>query len=82
MDAEEREDDSSDRDSTLVDDEEDARVLLAEVLSGHGANVTAVASVAEALRAVQEDPPDVLVSDIGMPRPMALKTSTTARSEV
>ena len=36
----------------LVDDEEDARVLLAEVLSGHGAKVTTMASAAHALREV------------------------------
>ena len=51
----------------LVDDEEDARTLLAEVLQGHGAQVTAVASAEEALREIQANPPDILVSDIGMP---------------
>jgi signal transduction histidine kinase len=51
----------------LVDDEEDARGLLTEVLQGHGAQVIAVASAAEALREIQARPPDILVSDIGMP---------------
>ncbi len=51
----------------LVDDEEDARVLLAEVLIGHGAKVAAVASAADALREVLANSPDILVSDIGMP---------------
>ena len=51
----------------LVDDEDDARVLLAEVLTGHGAKVTAVASASDALREVLANPPDILVSDIGMP---------------
>ena len=51
----------------VVDDEPDARELLAAVLAHHGAAVTAAASVAEALAAVQESAPDVVVSDIGMP---------------
>jgi CheY-like chemotaxis protein len=51
----------------VVDDEPDARELLAAVLAHHGAAVTAAASVAEALAAVNESAPDVVVSDIGMP---------------
>jgi PAS domain S-box-containing protein len=51
----------------VVDDERDARLLLVAVLEGHGAVVVAVDSAAEALREIQRDAPDVLVSDIGMP---------------
>jgi PAS domain S-box-containing protein len=51
----------------LVDDEPDARELLAEVLEQHGAAVSAAASADEALRALRLDRPDVLVSDIGLP---------------
>jgi len=51
----------------VVDDEPDARVLLVAVLEGHGAQVKAVGSAAEALREIESDAPDVLVSDIGMP---------------
>ena len=51
----------------VVDDEPDARELLAAVLAHHGAAVTAASSVAEALAAVNESAPDVVVSDIGMP---------------
>ena len=51
----------------VVDDETDARELVAAVLTESGAHVIAVASVAEALRSVQRHRPDVLVSDIGMP---------------
>lgn len=51
----------------VVDDEVDARELVATVLEQYGAKVTAVASVAEALDAIEKLPPDVLVSDIGMP---------------
>ncbi|MEH1771178.1 MAG: PAS domain S-box protein [Nostoc sp.] len=50
----------------LVDDEPDTRELQAFVLSQSGANVTAVASALEALQALEQFTPDVLVSDIGM----------------
>jgi PAS domain S-box-containing protein len=51
----------------VVDDEPDARTLLVAVLESHGAEVTAVSSAAGALREIELNPPDVLVSDIGMP---------------
>jgi PAS domain S-box-containing protein len=51
----------------VVDDENDARELVTAVLSESGARVVAVSSVAEAVLAVMQHRPDVLVSDIGMP---------------
>lgn len=51
----------------VVDDEEDARVMLAKVLQKAGANVRTASSAAEALAAFQSSVPTVLVSDIGMP---------------
>ncbi|MBD1943201.1 response regulator [Coleofasciculus sp. FACHB-712] len=51
----------------VVDDEADSRDFLAIALEQYGARVTAVASVQEALLALQQVKPDVLVSDIGMP---------------
>ena len=51
----------------VVDDDHDARELVAAVLAEHGAGVTAVSSVTEALEAIQRGKPDVLVSDIAMP---------------
>ncbi|HEX8000945.1 MAG TPA: PAS domain S-box protein [Pyrinomonadaceae bacterium] len=51
----------------VVDDEPDARELLAIVLEKQGANVRAVSSAQEALDAIGTLKPDVLVSDIGMP---------------
>ncbi len=51
----------------VVDDEPDARELLAEVLRGDGAEVELAGSVAAALASFDERRPDVLVSDIGMP---------------
>lgn len=51
----------------IVDDEADAREFITAVLESHGINVTAVATGAEALAALEGFRPDVLVSDIQMP---------------
>jgi len=50
-----------------VDDDADARRLLNAVLTRCNAKVTVVATAAEALAAVRELRPDVLLSDIEMP---------------
>jgi PAS domain S-box-containing protein len=50
-----------------VDDDRDALSLLFEVLEAAGARVTIAHSAAEALAALEADPPDVLVADLGMP---------------
>ncbi|HEX5745986.1 MAG TPA: PAS domain-containing protein [Archangium sp.] len=51
----------------VVDDEEDNREVLKVMLEEYGAHVVTAASASEALRAVREGRPDLLVSDIGMP---------------
>jgi PAS domain S-box-containing protein len=51
----------------VVDDEPDAREPVRRVLEEAGAEVVAVASAEEAMEAVRQQRPDVLVSDIGMP---------------
>jgi CheY-like chemotaxis protein len=51
----------------VVDDEPDARELLKMILSRSGAEVVAAESVERALKALDENIPHVLVSDIGMP---------------
>jgi len=54
----------------VVDDETDARELVATLLEQCGAKVTAVASAQEALAAVsseQQKGPDILISDVSMP---------------
>ena len=51
----------------LVDDEADARELLTEILVRRGALVTAVGCAADALSEIHKSPPEILVSDIGMP---------------
>jgi signal transduction histidine kinase/ActR/RegA family two-component response regulator len=55
----------------VVDDEDDARELLATALTQYGADVAAVSSAAEAYTLLTatppQDRPDVMVIDIGMP---------------
>ena len=51
----------------VVEDDDDSRSLLSMVLKQYGANVTAASSAAEALKALERAPADVLISDIGMP---------------
>jgi CheY-like chemotaxis protein len=51
----------------VVDDEPGAREVIAAVLTQYGATTTTVASAAEAMVALQQLRPDVLVSDISMP---------------
>ena len=50
----------------VVDDEADARNLIAAVLQGRGAQVFMAASAAEALAMLQAERPDVVLSDISM----------------
>jgi PAS domain S-box-containing protein len=54
-------------DVLLVDDEPDARELIAAVLESEGATVRAVASVNEALEELRRARPAVLLTDIGLP---------------
>ena len=51
----------------VVDDNADGRTVTSLVLTQAGASVTAVASVREALDALERERPDALVSDIGLP---------------
>ena len=51
----------------VVDDEPDARDLINRILSDCHAIVRTAASASQALDAIREDIPDVLVSDLGMP---------------
>jgi CheY-like chemotaxis protein len=51
----------------VVDDQEDARDLLATIFEGAGAEVTLADSAQAALEAIAEADFGVLVSDIGMP---------------
>jgi signal transduction histidine kinase len=51
----------------VVDDDQDSRTFLGMLLQNQGASVRTAGSSAEAIEAVRDDPPDVLVSDIAMP---------------
>ena len=51
----------------VVDDEPDSRDLIVTVMQQEGAKVISVASVKEALAALERQFPDVLISDISMP---------------
>ena len=51
----------------IVDDEPDARELLVELLTPCQASVVVASNASEALRAVLEERPDAVISDIGMP---------------
>lgn len=48
----------------IVDDEEEIRAILRDALTASGYRVTAVATVAEAVHAVQVDPPALLITDL------------------
>ena len=50
-----------------VDDEPDTREMMEAVLAAHGARVRVAASADQALAALREEVPDVVLSDIGMP---------------
>jgi PAS domain S-box-containing protein len=52
----------------VVDDEPDIRDLVSFILQDYGVEVTAVTSAQEALQALSNWIPDVLISDIGMPK--------------
>lgn len=52
----------------LVEDDQDSRNYTAFLLEQHKANVTAVASAKEALQALIQSQPDIIISDIGMPQ--------------
>ncbi len=51
-----------------VDDDADALMLVAEVLSAAGARVSTSPSAEEALKLIDAELPNVLVADLGMPR--------------
>ncbi len=51
----------------VVDDDVDTREFLAFLLEQQGAIVTIAASAHEALNAIAQSQPDLLLSDLGMP---------------
>ncbi|HXT20272.1 MAG TPA: response regulator, partial [Thermoanaerobaculia bacterium] len=51
----------------LVEDEPDSAELFRRVLEGQGASVALALDAREALATLTDEPPDVLVADIGLP---------------
>ena len=51
----------------VLEDDADAREFLQLLLRENGAQVNAVGTTAEAYREVQQDAPDILICDIGLP---------------
>ena len=51
----------------VVDDDQDSRSFMSQLLQNHGASVVAAESTSEALGRLRQLRPRVLISDIGMP---------------
>jgi CheY-like chemotaxis protein len=51
----------------VVEDDPDAAEFVTNLLQSHGAEVVSAASAREALEAVAQSRPDILISDIGLP---------------
>ena len=52
----------------VVDDEETVRGLLQRVMKEEGYDVVTASNGQEALDAITKDPPDILISDLKMPK--------------
>ncbi len=63
----------------LVEDDDDSREIMAEVLAGAGYTVHAAATGPAALRTLAETSVDVVVTDMGMPGMGGLEMARAAR---
>jgi CheY-like chemotaxis protein len=66
----------------VVDDNLAARETLCDLLEGEGYAVIGAASAAEALEQARREPPDVVVSDIGLPGADGFDLAARFRSEL
>jgi CheY-like chemotaxis protein len=64
----------------LVEDDDDNRELMAEVLEASGHLVLSAASGPEGLRKLSEQPVDVVVTDVGMPGMGGLEVAKAAKA--
>src|SRR5512133_1606214 len=71
--------DEAERVVLLVEDDEDNRELMTEVLESAGHRVVAVATGADALRALADHRLDIVVTDIGMPGVGGLDVARAAK---
>lgn len=65
----------------LVEDNEDTSQMLSDLLRVNGHRVSCVAAVADALRALQLDPPDIVLCDIGLPGPSGFALARAVRRD-
>src|SRR5260221_8764844 len=65
----------------VADDEEDLRTFLGEALERAGHEVTQVADGAAAIRAAREEPFDVVITDLHMPKTDGMTVVRTVRTE-
>jgi CheY-like chemotaxis protein len=63
----------------LVEDDDDNRELMAEVLAAAGFDVVTAASGRDGLRSLAERSVDVIVTDVGMPGMGGLELAAAAR---
>ncbi len=63
----------------LVEDDDDNRELMAEVLAGAGFEVVTAASGSEGLKSLSERSVDVIVTDVGMPGMGGLELAAAAK---
>jgi CheY-like chemotaxis protein len=64
----------------LVEDDDDNRELMAEVLAAAGYDVVSAASGAEGLRTLSEHSVDAVVTDVGMPGMGGLEMAKAAKA--
>lgn len=63
----------------LVEDDDDNRELMAEILAAAGYEVASAGSGPDGLRALAERPVDVIVTDVGMPGMGGLELAAAAK---
>jgi PAS domain S-box-containing protein len=66
----------------VVDDNEDARMLLAEVLEAHGHQVETAGDGAEALRVALASAPEIAILDLGLPVMDGFELAARLRAEL
>ncbi len=64
----------------LVEDDDDNRELMAEVLAAAGFEVVSAASGRDGLKSLSERPVDVIVTDVGMPGMGGLELAAAAKT--
>jgi CheY-like chemotaxis protein len=64
----------------LVEDDDDNRELMAEVLEASGCRVLSASSGQDGLKTLSENPIDVVVTDVGMPGMGGLEMARAAKA--